>query len=429
MQIKREQLSPTKVKLTIGAEAAELENIKKHVLDHLKGNVKVPGFREGKAPANLVEKQIDPTVLQSEFLDHGVNDLYVEAVQRENLRVVAKPEITVTKFVPYTTLEFTGEVEVVGEIKLPNYKNIKVTRQKVEVTAADVNNVIDNLRQRAATREEVKRAAKNGDEVTIDFKGVDAKTKEPIEGADGTAYPLVLGSKSFIPGFEEEVVGLNVGDEKTFDIVFPKDYGAVDLQNRKVTFTINVHKIQDLKEPKVDDEFAASVGPFKTVADLKADIKNQLRAEKQQEADRQFDNELLQKIAEKAEVVIPEALVEEEVDRIEEEEKRNVLYRGQTWQEHLDQEGVTAEEHRKRSKEGAELRVKAGLVLGEISQVEKITVTPEELEVRLMLLKNQYPDPAMQAELEKPENIRDIQSRMLTEKTLNLLRKNNAKAA
>jgi trigger factor len=423
MQLKRDQLSPTKVKLTVTAEPKELDDTKKHVLNHLKGNVKVPGFREGKAPANLIEKQIDPTVLQSEFLDHGVNDMYVEAVQRENLRVVAKPEISVTKFVPYSTLEFTAEVEVVGDIKLPDYKKIKVTPQKIEITTADVNQVIDNLRERGATRQDVKRAAKMGDEVTIDFKGVDAKTKEPIAGTDGDNYPLILGSNSFIPGFEEEIVGLGVADEKTFDIVFPKEYGATELQNRKVSFTVDVHKIQELKEPKLDDAFAASVGPFKTVADLKADIKKQLQTEKQQEADRQFDNELLQKIAEKSEVVIPEALVEEEVDRIEEEEKRNTVYRGQTWQEHLDAEGVTAEEHRERNKQGAELRVKAGLVLGEISQAEKVSVTPEELEIRLMLLKNQYPDPAMQAELDKPENIRDIQSRMLTEKTLDILRK------
>jgi trigger factor len=428
MQLKRDQLSPTKVKLTVTAEPKELEDTKQHVLNHLKGNVKVPGFREGKAPLNLIEKQLDPAVLQTEFLDHGVNDLYVAAVQQENLRVVAKPEIAVSKFVPYTTLEFTAEVEVVGDIKLPDYKAIKVTPQKIEITAADVDQVLGNLRQRGATRQEVKRAAKTGDEVTIDFKGVDAKTKESIDGADGDNYPLVIGSKSFIPGFEEELVGLNVADTKTFDITFPKDYGAKDLQSRKVTFTVNVHKIQELKEPKIDDAFAASVGPFKTVADLKADIKKQLKAEKQQEADRQFDNELLQKIAEKSEITLPEALVEEEVDRIEEEEKRNVVYRGQTWQEHLDQEGVTAEEHRERNKEGAALRVKAGLVLGEISQAENVSVTPEELEIRLMLLKNQYPDPAMQAELDKPENIRDIQSRMLTEKTLDILRK-SSKAA
>ncbi|MGZ6005801.1 MAG: trigger factor, partial [Candidatus Saccharimonadales bacterium] len=206
MQIKREQLSPTKVKLSITAESDELNENRQHVLEHLGKNVKVPGFREGKAPLNLVEKQLDPTILQSEFLDHGVNDMFVEAVRRENLRVVSQPQVSITKFVPFSALEFAAEVEVVGEIKLPDYKKIKLTPQKVTVEAAEINTVIDNLRQRGAAREEVHRAAKNGDEVTIDFKGVDAKTKDPIEGADGTGYPLVLGSKSFIPGFEEEVV-------------------------------------------------------------------------------------------------------------------------------------------------------------------------------------------------------------------------------
>lgn len=408
--------------MTITADGPELDKVKRHVLDHLSKNVKVPGFREGKAPANLVEKQLDPAVFQSEFLDHGVNDLYVDAVQREALRVVAQPEISVTKFVPFTTLEFTADVEVVGEIKLADYKKIKLAPKPVEVKAEEVTTVINNLRQRGAAKSDVKRAAKDGDEVTIDFKGVDAKTKAPIEGADGAEYPLVLGSKSFIPGFEDEVIGLNVGDEKTFDITFPKDYGAKDLQSRKVSFTVNVHKIQELKEAKIDDAFAASVGPFKTVAELKADIKKQLKAEKQQEADREFDNDLLQQIAAKSDVAIPEALVNEEIDRIEEEEKRNTVYRGQTWQEHLDAEGVDAEGHREKNRPGAELRVKAGLVLGEISQKEKVTVTPEELELRLQLLKGQYTDPAMQAELEKPENIRDINSRMLTEKALDILR-------
>ncbi len=327
-----------------------------------------------------------------------------------------------TKFVPFSTLEFTAEVEAVGEVKLADYKKIKLDLPKTEVSAEEVTTVVNNLRQRAADKEDVQRVAKTGDEITIDFKGVDADTKQPIAGADGTDYPLVLGSQSFIPGFEEEVAGLSPGEEKTFTITFPKDYGAPELQNRKVSFTINVKKIQQLKEPKADDAFAATVGPFTTLAELKADIKKQLTAEKRQEATQNFDNQLVQAIAEKSAVDIPAALAEEEMDRIEEEEKRNVVYRGQTWQEHLDAEAVTAEEHREKQRPGAELRVKAGLILGEVADQEQINVTPEELEIRMQLLKGQYPDPAMQAELDKPENRRDIMSRLLTEKTLAKLR-------
>ncbi|HMH31012.1 MAG TPA: trigger factor [Methylomirabilota bacterium] len=422
MRITKEQTGPTHVKLTIIAEPAELETVKQHVLNNLAKTVKVPGFREGKAPANMIEKQVDQAAYQSEFVDHAINDLYVDAVQDQKLRPASQPNVSVTKFVPFSTLEFTAEIEVVGDITLADYKKIKLDTKATSVTAEEVTTVVNNLRQRAATKKDVARAAKLGDEATIDFKGIDATTKEPIAGADGDDYPLALGSKSFIPGFEEEVVGLKIGDEKSFDITFPADYGSKELQNKKVNFTVNVKKVQELAEPTADDAFAATVGPFKTLAELKGDIKKQLNAEKQQEANRKFDNELLEKIAEKSQVAIPKSLVDEEIDRIEEEEKRDVVYRGQTWQEHLDAEGITAEEHRDRQRAGAELRVKAGLILGQISEAEQVTVTPEELEIRLQLLKGQYPDPAMQAELEKPENRRDIMSRLLTEKTLDKLR-------
>lgn len=422
MQLKREAISPTKTKLTVTADQDELDRVKEHVLKELSGQVRVQGFREGKAPAHLVEKQLDPNRLQSEFLEHAVNDLYVPAIQELKLRPVAQPQISVSKFVPFNTLEFTAEVEVIGDVKLANYKTIKLSPKVVEVTAADVNGVIENLRDRGAEKQPVQRAAKLGDEVVLDFTGTDAKTGERIEGADGKDYALTLGSKSFIPGFEEEVVGLKAGDSKEFEIVFPADYGAQELQNRKVKFAITVHGVNELTKAKLDDTFAKSVGPFKTVAELKADVKKQLKAEREREAQNSFDNELLNKIAEKSEVELPAGLVDQEIDRLEEEEKRNLVYRGQTWQEHLQEEGVTAEEHHERQRPAAEANIKAGLVLGEVADKEGITVTPEEVEIRIMLLKNQYQDEQMRAELDKPANRQDIQNRLVTEKTLDKLR-------
>lgn len=422
MQTKLERLSPTSVKLNITADQAFLDDAKQAVLAKLAQGVKVPGFRAGKAPANLVEKQLDQAALQSEFIEQAVNQLYANAVSQQKLRPVVPPKITLSKFVPFTTLEFTAEVEAVGNIKLADYAKVKLAPKTAEVTAKDVTGVLGNLRQRAAAKEEVKRAAKPGDEVTIDFTGTDAKTGEPIDGADGKDYPLVLGSKAFIPGFEEELVGLKPGGDKTFVLTFPKDYGAAALQGKKVNFAVKATKVQQLTEPKLDDAFAATIGPFKTLAELKADIKKQLKAEKQQEADHAFENELLQKIAKKSTVDIPKSLVDEEIDRMEEEEKRNLTYRGQTWQEHLDAEGLTAEAHCEQKRGAAELRVKSGLILGEIAEQEKVSVTPEELEIRVQLLKGQYPDPAMQAELDNPDNRRDIRGRLLTEKTLDKLR-------
>lgn len=418
MQVTQKNLSDTNVQLTLTADAAMLESAKQEALTHIAKNIKLQGFRQGKAPLALVEKSADPTTLQSEFLDIAMNHLYVTALDEKKLRPVAQPKVTVKKFVPFTDLELEIEVEVVGEITLPDYKNLKLEKPAVSVSAKDVDEVIENLLTREAEKVEVDRAAKDGDEVTLDFKGVDTKTKEAIQGADGKDYPLVLGSNTFIPGFEPEVIGLKAGEEKTFDITFPQDYGVAALQNRAVTFTITIKSVKEVQKAKLDDEFAAKVGPFKTVADLKADIKKQLESEKEYQNDREFVDNMVLKIAEGATVAIPKVLIEEQVDRMEQEERQNLMYRGQTWQEHLEGEGVTEEEHRERMRGDAETRVKAGLVLSEIAEAEKIVITPEELEIRMQLLKGQYPDPQMQAELEKPENRRDIASRMVSEKTI-----------
>jgi trigger factor len=423
MQVKREQLGDTSVKLTVIGEQSEIESTKAIVLKRLGKDVKVPGFRPGKAPESLVEKNISQPTFQSEFLDECINQLYVLAVQEENLRPVAQPQINLTKFVPFTVLEFTATVEVVGEIKLPDYKKIRVEQKTNPIMAKDVDQVLDNLLGRAATKEEVKRAAKLGDEVFIDFTGNDTKTKEPISGADGKDYALILGSGTFIPGFEDKLVGVKPNSEIKLDLTFPEDYSVKSLQNRKVTFDVRVQKVSEVIKPKLDDAFAATVGPFKTVAELKTDVKKQITAEREREDIRAYDNQIVEKIAEKSHVAIPKELIEEEIDRMEEEEKRNIAYRGQTWQEHLDDEGLSVDEHREKQRQGAEVRVKAGLVLSEIANAEKIGVSSEELEMRMQLLKGQYPDPSMQLELDKPESRRDIMSRMLTEKTLDKLRK------
>lgn len=422
MQVKRQQINPTKVKLTVIGDQKVIDQVRQVTLEKLSLNVKVPGFRPGKAPTNLIEKQLDQSLFQAEFLEQAVNHLYVEAAQHEKLRPVTQPEISITKFVPFTTLEFTAEVETVGKIELPDYKKIKVDTKTTEVTAKDVDKVIDNILIRGSSKLEVKRAAMLGDEVLIDFAGIDAKTQQSIAGADGKDHPLLLGSKAFIPGFEDKLVGTKAGETTEFMLTFPKDYGAKALQNLKVTFTVKVHKVTELVKPKLDDQFATTVGPFKSVAELKADIKKQLTVEAKREQQRVYDNTMLEKIADKSTVAMPEALIEDEIGRMEAEEKRNIAYRGQTWQEHLDEEGISLEAHREKQRPGAELRVKAGLVLAEVAELENITVTPEELEIRIQLLKGQYNDATMKSELDNPESRRDIMSRMLSEKTLDRLR-------
>jgi trigger factor len=308
------------------------------------------------------------------------------------------------------------------DVKLPDYKKIKLARKPVDITDKDIEEVIEALRGRVAERKDVTRPAKDEDEVMIDFVGTDSKTGDPINGAEGKGYPLVIGSKTFIPGFEEKLVGIKAGEEKTFTLTFPKDYGVKALQNRKVEFKVTATKVQEMVKPKVDDAFAAKVGPVKTVAELKADIKKQLENERQTQAERDFEGELLEKITEKSEVAIPKVLVDEEVERNELDEKQNLIYRGQTWQEHLKEEGVTEDEHREQKRPAAEQHVKAGLILTEIAENEGIGVSNEELEIRMQILKGQYQDKQMQAELDKPEARREIANRIVTEKTLEKLK-------
>jgi trigger factor len=417
MQVTRTNNSSSNVALRISADAGDLAPIHHHVLGHFAKQVKVPGFRVGHAPANVIEKHVDQKALLDEFMEHALNDLYRRAIESEKIRPVGQPNVTVKKFVPFTNLEFEAQMDVIAPIKLADYKKIELPKPPVNIAVKEVNDVIKSLQQRMAERTPVERAAKAGDEVIIDFSGSD-KDGKAVAGADGKDYPLLLGSNTFIPGFEDHLVGLKAGDSPEFTIKFPANYGVAALQSKEVTFKVDVKKVAELAEPKVDDGFAAKTGPFKNLAELKTDIKKQLSLERQQQADREFENQLVQAITAKSTVEAPKSLVDEQILRAEEEEKRNLTYRGQTWQEHLKEEGVTEEQHRERNRAQTEERVKAGLVLNEIAELEKIEVTPEELEIRLQILKGQYQDGAMQAELDKPENRQEIASRIMTEKTL-----------
>jgi trigger factor len=382
MRVSRKDNSPTNITLTVDADAKDLAPIRTHVISHFRRSVRIPGFREGRAPDSMIEQNIPQQQFLDEFMEHALNEIYRRAVAQKKIRPVSAPNVQLKKFVPYTELQFEAETEILGPVKLPNYKIIKLARKKVDITAADVNEIIKNLQTRMAERADVERAAKDGDELIIDFAGTDSEGKK-VNGADGQDYPLTLGSKTFIPGFEEELVGVKAGDSKTFEITFPKDYGVAALQSKKITFKVEVKKVQQLKEPKVDDEFATKVGPFKNLAELKADIKKQLRVERQGQADTEYDNELVRKIAAKTEIEVPNTLIEEENRRLEEQEKQNLTYRGQTWQEHLTAEGLTEEEHRQRHYPEAEERVKIGLILSEIAERENLSISPEELEIRL----------------------------------------------
>lgn len=415
----------TQVAISIIAGETELLPYKQKVVSKLASQAKLPGFRTGKAPMTLVEKNIDSGTLQTEFLDEALSELYSRAVAAEKLRPVTRPEVNIKKFVPFTNLEFEVHTHIIPPIKLAKYKGLKAKKPDVAITEADVKQIIESLKLRAAEKNPADRASRKGDEVVIDFRGVNAKG-EPISGADGKDYPLILGSDAFIPGFESNIIGMKPGQEKTFTLTFPKDYGVKALAAKKVTFTVTVKTVNEIMEPKVDDAFAAKVGPFSSLKELKDDIKKQLRHERQQEADRAYQNELVKLVADKSEVIIPEPLIEQQISYSLDELRRNLTYRGQTYQEFLKMDSTTDERYRKEVlAPQAQQQIKVSLILAEIAETESITVSPEELELRMQQLKSQYQDPEMRAELDKPENRSDIANRLLNEKAIHFLSQNS----
>ena len=422
MQVNTQSINKNKLKLTISAEQSELDAMKKHILEHhFQKDMKLAGFREGKVPLEMVEKNADPNQVQAQFLDEIINDLYSKAINKSRAKVVDQPKVEITKFVPYNQLEFTAEVPIIEDIKLPDYKNIKLPKGKIKpITKVEINEVIEKIRTQLATRNDVNRAAKDGDQVWIDFDGVDDKGK-PVEGAKGSDYPLILGSNTFIPGFETNLVGLKANDKKTFTLKFPKDYHLKALAARNVTFSVDVIKVQETVKPEVNDDLATKSGPFKTLIELEADIKKQLEFEKQNEIDRNYEAEILKAITNKTNFDIPENLIETDIESRIKELKQNLTYRGQTFEEYLTQESLTEDELKTKLKPEVVERLKNSIVLSEIAEAEKVQVTNAEVEERLNQVRQQYSDQASKEEINKPQFRQQIGSRLVAEKTIALL--------
>jgi trigger factor len=425
MQVDTKSLTKNKLKLTITADQAELDSMKKHILEyHFQKDMKVAGFREGKVPLEMVEKNADPNQVQGQFLDEIINDLYSKAINQARLKVIDQPKVEISKFVPYSQLEFTAEIPILEDVKLPDYKKIKLAKPKIKpVTKTEIDEVIERIRTQLATKNDVDRACKDGDQVWIDFEGIDDKGK-PVEGAKGSDYPLILGSNSFIPGFETNLIGLKPNDKKTFTQKFPKDYHIKALASRNVTFSVDVIKVQEMVKPAVNDELAVKSGPFTQLSELEDDIKKQLEFEKQTQVDRDYEGDLIKAITAKTTFDIPETLVETDIEAKLKELKQNLAYRGQTFEEYLKQEGLTEEELKtKRLKPEAIERLKNSIVLSEIAEVEGLKITSADVDARLSQIKQQYSDAASQEEINKPEFRQQTGSRMVAEKTVELLTK------
>ena len=414
--------SDTRVKVVVAADHAELAAAEQVALKRLAKTVKVNGFRTGHVPLEIVKKHADPNALAQETLDAALNRAVAEAFLNNNLQVLARPEVEIKKYVPGELLEFTAEADVLPEVKLGDYKKLKAKKVAVNVNKKEIDEVIERIQKGLSEKKEVKRAAKIGDETVIDFVG--KKDGEAFQGGTGKDYPLVLGSNSFIPGFEDALVGLKAGDTKDVKLAFPKDYHVKDLAGQDVVFEVTVKKVNSVKLPALDDKFAAKAGPFTSMDDLRKDIKAEITAQAERRAKDDLKDELVKQLVAKSVVSVPSVLRDDQIRSLEQDLRQNLMYRGRTLEQYFDEKGYADRDAwvKAEANDAADARIKAGLVLAQLSKELKIEATADELAAHINAYKQQYANnPKMAKHFDKPEAQREVANRLITEKTIDKL--------
>ena len=377
MRVTKETISENKIKLTIEVEAGKLALASDAVYAKLAPSVKVPGFRPGKAPKNIVEKEIGTERYEAEILDIVLPQTYYDAVISEKLEVVGSPEVKVLKFVRNGGLTYEATVEIMPEIKLPDIDKIQVKREKIHVTDKEIQEVLLDLAKQLSKTAKVERPAKTGDKVELDFEGFVGGV--PFEGGKSLNHPLVLGSGQFIPGFEDQVVGMKAEEDREIKVSFPKDYHSESLKGKEATFKVKLHYVEEIILPEITDEFATQVGPFKDLTALKTDVEKQLTYTKEVQERRRVEDEILGKLVEKAKFAAPSTLVSQEQERMLNEAESNLAGQGIGLAQYLEMVKKTQEDLKDEMKPEAEKRVKVGIVLTEIAKGGGYTATEKEV--------------------------------------------------
>lgn len=382
--VEKQEKSTVELVIEIGKE--EFEAAVEKVYKKQRGKISVPGFRKGKAPRKIIEGMYGSGV----FYEDAINDLYPEAyaqaIEQEKLDAVAWPKVEIVD-VGKEGLTFKALVTVRPEVKLGEYKGLTAEKAEVAISDEDVDNELKPFINRATRMVTVERAAETGDTVVIDFEGfLDGK---PFDGGKAEGHSLELGSGSFVPGFEEQLVGAKAGDEKELNITFPEDYHA-ELAGKAVVFKVKVHEVKAKELPEVDDEFAKDVSEFDTLADFKKDLGEKLKERRETQNQRDFEAALMEQVMDNMEVEIPDAMVEYEADNLVNDMAQRIQAQGIPFDQYLAMTGMTMDIMREQAKAAALERVRRELALGAIVAAENITISDEELEEEYKRLAEQY---------------------------------------
>ena len=424
MKTKAKKLSDSQIEITITLDGKDLKKYEEKALEQLVKEVSVTGFRKGKVPVDIAKKFIPENDISKSTADIAVRETILPAFMENSKQPLVLPNATVTKYVPGELLEYTATAEVLPEVKLGDYKKLGVKRAKVEITAKDIDGVLENLASSFAEKKVTKRAAKLTDEVIIDFVG--KKDGEAFDGGSAKDYKLVLGSGTFIPGFEDGVVGHEPGDKFELKLTFPKDYVVKDLAGAKTTFEVLLKQINEITKPAIDDELAKKCGPFDDLKALKEDIKKNLAAQTEHQNLEKYKNDLVEALVKKSKVTAPEILVSDQMRIMRDDVNRNAASMGLDFVKYIERAGETPESWEKKARKVAEERVKGSLVLQNLALAEKITVSDEESAAKIAELREVYKkSPEALKSLKDPNVKGDIHNRMIIEKTLDYLVKVN----
>ena len=379
-----EKLDKSKVALTIEADAAAFEAAINKAYLQQRSKISVPGFRPGKAPRKMIESMYGAEVFYEEAVNILLPDAYEAAVKEQELKVVGYPEVELESC-GKDGVVFKCTVAVYPEVKLGQYKGLEAPKAEVKVAAADVNARLKEMADRNSRLVSVERAVKKGDTADIDFEGFDNGVA--FDGGKGENFDLEIGSGSFVPGFEEQLIGMKAGEEK--DITFPENY-APELAGKPVVFHVKVNEVKVKEVPAVDDEFAKDVSEFDTLKELKADIKKKMTAERTEAAQRAFEDVLMAKVAEGVEAEIPHEMVELQAERMMEQFKQQLAAQGIPFDQYLKMTGTTEADFRKQADGPAAEQVKMDLAVEAIIKAEGLEATDEDVENELKNVAEKY---------------------------------------
>ena len=389
MSVQVEKLEKNTVKLTIEVPAEELEKALQEAYNRQKKNISMPGFRKGKVPRAMVEKMYGAGVFYEDAANALIPQAYADAAKECGEDIVSRPVVDITQIEKGKPFIFTAEVATKPEVTLGKYIGVTVTKVDGTVTDEDVTAAIDKEREKNARTINVEdRAIENGDTAVIDFEGfVDGVA---FDGGKGENHSLEIGSGSFIPGFEDQLIGKNAGDDVDVNVTFPEEYHAEDLAGKEATFKVKIHEIKAKEIPELDDEFVQDVSEFDTVAEYKDSVKAKLEEQKQNEIKRAYQDEAIDKIVDKSTMELPDAMIDTQVESMIEEFAQRIAQQGLSFEQYMQFSGMTMDKMKDQVRPEAVSRIESSLVLEQIAKDENIEVSDADVDAEIDKMASMY---------------------------------------